>query len=169
MPIPTAKNEVNLLQTTKEAVYAVLSSEDFSNWSVSKTLQSISDNPGKFYLLSPDSHYRLYEAIAMLSDKCADSAELTQVRFAHEIVFPLRVYLQTGDNEEGGLEVKTFSELLGFLKYDESMRLARNDFHVVVDDTGRSEDDEEARKPVADIFQQTIYLSTEIRDKEVSQ
>ena len=79
------------------------------------------------------------------------------------------MYLQTGDNVDGGLEVRTFSELLGFLKYDEAMKISRDDFHVVVDDTDLGDDDENAGRVVADIFQQMIYLNLDIDVKKKSE
>ena len=157
------------MQVSEETVYSILNAEDFSGDSVGRTVKYISANPGRFYLLSPDTGLELHEAIEELSEHFDDSAELTCVRFAREINFPLRVYLQIGDNVDGGLEVRTFSELLGFLKYDEAMKISRNDFHVVVDDTDISDDDERAGRIVADIFQQMIYLNLDIDVKKKSE
>ena len=120
--------------------------------------------------MSPDTGLQLHEAIEKLSGHFDDSAELTCVRFACEIIFPLKVFLQTGDDIEGGLYVKTFSELLSFLPYDESMKIARDDFHVVVDDSDLNNNDEEiAGRVVADIFQQMIYLNLNIDVKKKSE
>lgn len=156
------------MQVSEETVYSVLNAEDFSGDSVARTVKYISANPERFYLLSPDTGLELHEAIEELSGNFDDSAELTCVRFAREINFPLRVYLQIGDNIDGGLEVHTFSELLGFLKYDEAMRISRNDFHVIVDDID-IDDDEIAGRVVADIFQQMIYLNLNIDVKKKSE
>lgn len=157
------------MQVSEDSVYSVLNAEDFSGDAIARTVKYISANPEKFYLLSPDSGLELHEAIEELSGELDDSAELTCVRFAREIIFPLGVYLQTGDNLDGGLEVRTFSELLGFLKYDEAMKISRNDFHVIVDDTNLNDDDESAGRVVSDIFQQMIYLNLNIDVKKKSE
>ena len=157
------------MQVSEETVYSILNAEDFSEDSLGRTVKYISANPKRFYLLSPDTGLELHEAIEELSGHFDDSAELTCVRFAREVNFPLRVYLQTGNNVDGRLEVRTFSELLGFLKYDEAMKISRDDFHVVVDDTDIDDDDESAGRIVADIFQQMIYLNLDIDVKKKSE
>ena len=157
------------MQINDKDIYAVLIAEDFKDDAIDKTVKYISANPEKFYLLSPDTGLELHEAIEDLSGHFDDNAGLTCVRFAREINFPLKVFLQTGDNADGGLDVKTFSELIGFLKYDESMKIARNDFHVIVDDTDLNDDDESAGRVVSDIFQQMVYLNLNIDVKKKSE
>ncbi|MBR1418440.1 MAG: dynamin family protein [Synergistaceae bacterium] len=157
------------MQVENEAVYKILNAENFSDSSIDTTVKFISANPEKFYLISPDTGLRLHEAIDKLSKRFSDKAELTGIRFAMEINFALKVSLQIGSKLDGGLDVKTFSELLSFLKYDDSMNLARNDFHVIVDDTDCDNSDERAGRAVAEIFQQMIYLRLNIDVKKKSE
>ena len=157
------------MQVENEAVYKILNAENFSDSSIDTTVKFISANPEKFYLISPDTGLRLHEAIDKLSKRFSDKAELTGIRFAMEINFALKVSLQIGSKLDGGLDVKTFSELLSFLKYDDSMNLARNDFHVIVDDTDCDNSDERAGRAVAEIFQQLIYLRLNIDVKKKSE
>ena len=151
--------------------HVIITAEDLRDDSITTTVKQISANPEKFYLLEP-GNLQLFEAVEKLAANIEDESLLTCVRFANEIHFALHTYLMTGDNTENYREIKTFSELLESLEYDETLKVTRNDYHVVIDDNGITQaagNTDEASRQTALLFQQTVFLNIDIDIKKKSE
>ena len=109
---------------------AILNDSDLQE-NIEATLKTIAANPEKFYLLDDNSKYHLHRVINLLDDALDElddddiDVQLTRIRFARNITFTLRTFLQTGDvvSDDGGLTVHSLSDLLEELSYDETGKI----------------------------------------------
>lgn len=149
----------------------LLQANDLQEPNLGKTAKIISANLDKFYLLSVGTDMELCDVIGALS-KSADVQEmLTRTRFAYDMAFPQQTTMYPIDGEgaesENKTKVATLSELLEQLAYDENQSLARP-YRIIVDDTDAedeyadAESNENAKKTVARLFQQMMFLNLNV-------
>lgn len=144
----------------------ILEARDLSGGALETTAKKIVDNPDKFYLISTNYDAELCTVIDKLSRTFDDKAALTCIRFAYDVNFELPTELRIG-NEERGVSVRSLAELLDLLEYDENLMLAREDYHVVIDDAKIQI--EQADRAVAQLFQQTVFLNLNLDIKKSSE
>ena len=144
----------------------ILNAAALNDGNISGTAKELSANPYKFYLISTDYNDKLCNVIDRLSKSTRDNSFLTRIRFAYDVNFELPTELRIG-NAESGTPVRSLADLLERLEYDKGLMLARDDYHVVVDDTDVAK--ERADKAVARLFQQTVFLNLNIDIKKRSE
>lgn len=147
-------------------ICTILTADDLRKENIKTTVKTMEHNPNKFYLLDANWKTDLCYVIEELSEVSEDTTLLTKTRIAYDLNFSLQTVLKIGNSmsaqeEEVKTEVKTLSELLELLDFNENLILNREDYHVVVDDEGIevSDGNDDASRTVAKIFQQVIFLN----------
>lgn len=143
-------------------ICTILTAEDLKKENIKTTVKTMEHNPNKFYLLDANWKTDLCYVIEELSEESDDTTLMTKTRIAYDLNFPLKTVLKIGNSMSAKEEeVKTLSELLELLDFNENLILNREDYHVVVDDEGIevSDGNDEASRTVAKIFQQVIFLN----------
>ena len=154
----------------------ILTESDFQPDNLKTTVKTIEHNPDKFYLLSTGLQRELQKdkkslcnVIEDLTRVSDDENLFTKIRMAYDLDFTLQTSLKIGDDShsDDSKEVKTFSELLELLDFNENLVLNREDYHVIINDDGIEE--AEAGQAVSNLFQQFIFLNISFDIKKKSE
>ena len=140
------------------------------------TVKTIVNNPNKLYLLSTGLQRELHKenkslcnVIEDLTKVSGDENLFTKIRVAYDLDFTLQTSLKIGDDSDNIKEVKTFSDLLELLDFNENLVLNREDYHVIINDDNFDEKDEAPRQAVSKLFQQLIFLNINFDIKKKSE
>ena len=132
---------------------------------INRLYRTIIANPDKFFLLSTDLDLPLFKMFDKIAKNVEDTSELTSARIAYEIDFDLETQLIIGESDNSQTVAK-LSDLLELLEYNDDMMLARDDYHVVIDDSKVDKnvpnDQNIASKSVSKLFQQAIFLHLDL-------